>query len=160
MVEPVVLVSVILVAALVAPTACFAKATDAGLNVTLAPVAVTPTTCGLVGSLSLITRVPFYAPVDGGVNVRLTVHSALAANGLPEAGQVLEEMAKSAVSLRVKAPIRDAGLALVGDSDTPSWSPGSGKSGPDRDKGRSHMHLDAKQTYLKRRTFELCFIGR
>src|SRR5579862_434182 len=66
-VAPVLLVSVILVLTLVVPIACVANVSEPGVNPTVAvPVPVIPTTCGLPGSLSLMTRAPFFAPVAWG----------------------------------------------------------------------------------------------
>jgi hypothetical protein len=102
----VLLVSVILVALLVVPTVCAAKVTDAGLKVTvLVPVPLMPTSCGLVGSLSLISKTPFFVPVLCGLKVRSTMQLAVGAKVLPDGGQAFEEMAKSVVSLKVIAPM-------------------------------------------------------
>src|ERR1700691_3527538 len=102
----VLLVSVILVTALVVPTVCAAKVTEAGAKVTLlAPVPLRPTSCGLVGSLLAIAKAPFFIPVLWGSKVKPTIQLAEAARGLPEAGQAFEEMAKSVVSMRVIVPM-------------------------------------------------------
>ena len=102
---PVLFVSVILEAALDVPTAVAGNVSEVGAKATkLVPVPVIPTSCGLLGSLSRMTNAPFFAPVAFGAKTTLTVHFAPAAKVLPEAGQVLAEIAKSA-SLREMIPI-------------------------------------------------------
>src|SRR6266849_7959459 len=103
---PVLLVSVTLVDALLAPIAVVAKAIDVGESDTLlVPVPDRPMICGLVGSLSLMITAPFFAPVVRGVKVTPMAQLALAPSVCPEAGQVLEEMLKSVISLSVIAPM-------------------------------------------------------
>src|SRR5712671_1418539 len=110
---PVLLVRVILLTALLVPTAVVAKLIEVGDSDTLlVPVPETPMICGVVGSLSLMITAPFFVPVVVGVKVRLMTQLAFAARLWPEAGQVLEEMAKSVVSLSVIAPMVIAVLPL------------------------------------------------
>jgi hypothetical protein len=105
-VAPVLFVRVILVVALVVPIAWPPNVTELGVNATpLVPVPVIPTNCGLPGSLSLITREPFFAPAVCGLNTTLIVQLALAARGLPAAGQVLAEIPKSVFSFKLIVPI-------------------------------------------------------
>jgi len=102
---PVLLLRVTLVRALVVPTACAGNATVLGVSTTrLVPVPVMPTSCGLLGSLSLMINAPFFAPVVFGLNTTLMSHFAPAANALPDAGQVLALIVKS-VSLTLMLPI-------------------------------------------------------
>src|SRR5580693_8272459 len=58
------LVRVTLVGPLMVPRGVAAKATELGFRtIRLVPVPVIPTTCGLLGSLSLMTSAPFFGPV-------------------------------------------------------------------------------------------------
>ena len=99
---PVLLVSVIFVAALVTPTAVVANVIVLGLRETLlVPVPLSPISCGLEGSVSAIVTAPRFAPVDLGLKVTLMVQLAPPARVLPEAGQVLVEIVKSVVLVNV-----------------------------------------------------------
>ena len=90
---PVLLVSVIFVDALVTPTGVTAKLTEVRLSDTLlVPVPLNPMSCGVEGSLSLMTTEPRFAPVDFGLKVTLMVQLAPPARTAPEAGHVLVEM--------------------------------------------------------------------
>jgi hypothetical protein len=99
---PVLLVRVILLVALVTPTAVVLNVTVLGLKDTLlVPVPETPTSCGEVGSVSLMITVPFFKPVLSGVKVKLMVQLAPPLSLLPAAGHVLDVMVKSVVSFNV-----------------------------------------------------------
>src|ERR1700730_15877131 len=109
---PVLLVSVTLAEALLVPIAVVAKAIDVGDSDTLlVPVPDRPMIWGLVGSLSLMITAPFFAPVVG-VKVTPMAQVPFAARFCPEAGQVLDEMLKSVISLSVIAPIRTGAAPL------------------------------------------------
>lgn len=87
---PVLFVSVIFVAALVRPTAVVAKAIVVGLRETLlVPVPLRPISCGVDGSVSLMTTEARFKPVDWGLKVTLMVQLAPPPRVVPEAGQVL-----------------------------------------------------------------------
>src|SRR5258708_6885919 len=88
---PVLLVTVILLAALATPTAVVGKVIVPGLSETLlVPVPVKPMSCGEEGSLSLITTDPRVAPVDFVPQVTPMVQLDPAFRLLPDAGQVLD----------------------------------------------------------------------
>lgn len=90
---PVLLVRVIFVLALVAPTAVTGKVTDVRLSDTLLiPVPLKPISCGVEGSLSLTTTDPRFAPVVVGLKVTVMVQVAPPARVFPDAGQVLAVM--------------------------------------------------------------------
>jgi hypothetical protein len=90
---PVLLVRVIFVVALVKPKAVVENVIDVGLRDTLlVPVPLKPMSCGVEGSLSLITTEPRFEPVDFGPKVTPMVQLAPLASLAPEAGQVLVEM--------------------------------------------------------------------
>src|SRR5580692_907667 len=110
---PVLLIRVMEVAMPATPTGSLAKATVLGLRITLlVPVPLTPAICGLVGSLSLMMTAPFFAPVVFGSKATPILQLAPPASVFPDAGQVLDLMAKSLVSLRVMAPIVMAPVPL------------------------------------------------
>jgi hypothetical protein len=91
---PVLLVNVIFVFALVTPTAVIANVMEVGLSDTLlVPVPLKPISCGVEGSLSLITTEPRFEPVVVGPKVTLMVQLAPPARVAPDAGHVLVEMA-------------------------------------------------------------------
>src|SRR5208337_4732617 len=103
---PVLLVSVMVCTALATPTDVTGKFTDEGVSSTLlVPVPLIPASCGLVGSLSLMTSAPCLRPVDLGAKIIPTLQLAPPASTLPDAGQVLDEMLKSFVSVRLIVPM-------------------------------------------------------
>ena len=103
---PVLLVRVILLAALVVPTAVAAKLIAVGDSATLLiPSPDNPMICGLVGSLSLMITAPFFAPVLLGVKVRPMMQLVFPNRVWPEAGQLLVAMVKSVISLSVIVPM-------------------------------------------------------
>src|SRR5208337_808054 len=105
-VPPVLLVSVMVCTGLRTPTGVTGKLIEEGVSTTLlVPVPLIPASCGLLGSLSLMTRVPCLKPVDCGWKVRPMVQFLPPPNGLPLAGQLLDEMVKSVVSVKVMVPM-------------------------------------------------------
>jgi hypothetical protein len=87
---PVLFVSVIFVVLLVRPTAVVANEMVVGLSETLlVPVPLKPISCGVDGSVSLMTTDARFKPVDFGLNVTLIVQLAPPASVVPDAGHVL-----------------------------------------------------------------------
>src|SRR5208282_2645932 len=94
--EPLLLfVTVIVLAALVAPIPVEEKLSVAGLNVSGSvgppvPVPESATICGLSAPLVAIARAPSIVPFDVGVNVTVIVHLAAAASEAPQVPPVIE----------------------------------------------------------------------
>jgi hypothetical protein len=104
-------VRVTVLAALVVPTSWSEKLRLVGLTVTMVPVPLSATVCGLPKALSLKVKVAERAPATWGRNVTLTVQVDPAVSVVP---QVFEGMAKSAalvpviamlLMLRVEVPV-------------------------------------------------------
>src|ERR1700721_3241982 len=109
----VLLISVMVVMPLSTPTGSLPKLTELGRSRTLlVPTPLMPAVCGLVGSLSLIRTAPFLAPVDLGVKVRRIWQLFPPPRGCPDAGQLLDLIAKSLVSFSVMAPMVTALVPL------------------------------------------------